>query len=219
MEAEIIYTDRGVNCGKGVAVSMKILMVNKFLYPQGGAETYILKTGRYLQEHGHEVQYFGMWDDRNVVGNELQLETYHMDFGAKDFSRFFYPFRVIYSQEAKRKIQRVARHFRPDVVHFNNINYQLTQPGLSIIYYCLPVTGKPLRFIPNLPPQLLSCQSMTNDYRAAQSVIKIRINLFDSPEITNRNVTASGRSTIPASETCRTNTYISEKQPAIRVIL
>ena len=27
---------------------MKILMVNKFLYPNGGSETYIFKLGEYL---------------------------------------------------------------------------------------------------------------------------------------------------------------------------
>ena len=39
---------------------MKILMVNKFLYPKGGAETYVLKLGKILESHGHEVQYFGL---------------------------------------------------------------------------------------------------------------------------------------------------------------
>ena len=28
---------------------MKILMINKFLYPNGGSETYIFKLGGYLQ--------------------------------------------------------------------------------------------------------------------------------------------------------------------------
>lgn len=39
---------------------MNILMVNKFLYPNGGSETYIFKLGDYLINQGHEVQYFGM---------------------------------------------------------------------------------------------------------------------------------------------------------------
>ena len=39
---------------------MKILMINKFLYPNGGSETYIFKLGKELQAQGHEVQYFGM---------------------------------------------------------------------------------------------------------------------------------------------------------------
>ena len=39
---------------------MKILIVNKFLYPNGGSETYIFSIGRRLEKMGHEVQYFGM---------------------------------------------------------------------------------------------------------------------------------------------------------------
>ena len=39
---------------------MKVLMINKFLYPNGGSETYIFKLGEYLEQMGHEVQYFGM---------------------------------------------------------------------------------------------------------------------------------------------------------------
>ena len=43
---------------------MKILMVNKFLYPRGGAESYMLSIGRHLESSGHEVQYFGMYDEK-----------------------------------------------------------------------------------------------------------------------------------------------------------
>ena len=48
---------------------MKILMVNKFLYPRGGSESYMLKLGEYLQLAGHEVEYFGMFDEKNTVVN------------------------------------------------------------------------------------------------------------------------------------------------------
>ena len=50
---------------------MKILLINKFLYPNGGSETYIFKLGSYLQTQGHEVQYFGMTHEDNVVGNRV----------------------------------------------------------------------------------------------------------------------------------------------------
>ena len=33
---------------------MKILQVNKFLYPKGGAETYVLKLGKILEDHGEK---------------------------------------------------------------------------------------------------------------------------------------------------------------------
>lgn len=105
---------------------MRVLMVNKFLYPRGGAETYMLQIGEQLQSRGHAVSYFGMHDEKNVVGNGLGLETAAMDFRSKGWDRALYPFRILYSLEAKRKIQRVIRQFSPDIVHLNNIYYHLT---------------------------------------------------------------------------------------------
>ena len=105
---------------------MKILIVNKFLYPRGGAETYIDRIGRELKSLGHSVQYFGMCDRRNTMGNELGLETGAMDFHSRSLSRFTYPLRILYSTEASRMLQMVAAAFEPDVIHLNNINFQLT---------------------------------------------------------------------------------------------
>lgn len=110
---------------------MKILMVNKFLYPNGGSETYIFKLGEQLQKKGHEVQYFGMEHAGQIVGNRLECYTSDMDFHTGGVAKLLYPFRIIYSGEAKRKMRRVLEDFRPDVVHLNNINFQLTP---SIIY-------------------------------------------------------------------------------------
>ena len=39
---------------------MRVLIINKFLHRNGGSETYIFKLGEALEQHGHEVQYFGM---------------------------------------------------------------------------------------------------------------------------------------------------------------
>ena len=110
---------------------MKILMVNKFLYPRGGCETYMLNLAQELINKGHEVEYFGMYDQNNTVGNSLGLYTSNMDFHAKGLKRFLYPFKIIYSREANKKIGKVLDAFKPDVVHMNNINFQLTP---SIIY-------------------------------------------------------------------------------------
>ncbi len=110
---------------------MKILMVNKFLYPNGGSETYIFRLGEQLQKMGHEVQYFGMEHAGRIVGNRIECYTSDMDFHTGGLTKLLYPFRIIYSGEAKRKMRRVLEDFRPDVVHLNNINFQLTP---SIIY-------------------------------------------------------------------------------------
>ena len=46
---------------------MKILMVNKFLYRKGGAETYTLQLGELLKKNGNEIQYFGLENKKNIV--------------------------------------------------------------------------------------------------------------------------------------------------------
>lgn len=106
---------------------MKILMVNKFLYPNGGSETYIFKLGEFLQSQGHEVQYFGMEHKGRCVGNRANAYTSDMDFhcGSK-LSKLTYPIKTIYSKEARTQINKVLNDFKPDVVHLNNFNYQLT---------------------------------------------------------------------------------------------
>lgn len=50
---------------------MKILMINKFLYPNGGSETYIFKLGEYLEKQGHKVEFFGMEHEGRCVGNSV----------------------------------------------------------------------------------------------------------------------------------------------------
>ena len=44
---------------------MKILMVNKFLYSRGGCENYMLFLSDHLKKLGHEVEFFGMYDEKN----------------------------------------------------------------------------------------------------------------------------------------------------------
>ena len=110
---------------------MKILLVNKFLYPRGGSESYMLYLGEYFKKMGHEVEYFGMYDPKNTVGNTAEKYTQNMDFHSTGIGRFLYPFKIIFSLEAKKKIMQVIDDFKPDVVHMNNINFQLTP---SIIY-------------------------------------------------------------------------------------
>lgn len=110
---------------------MKILMVNKFLYPNGGSETYIFKLGEFFSSCGHEVQFFGMEHEGRIVGNRADSYTSDMDFHTGKLKKLLYPFKILYSMEARKKIRKVLNDFEPDVVHLNNFNFQLTP---SVIY-------------------------------------------------------------------------------------
>lgn len=106
---------------------MKVLLVNKFLVPRGGVETYVFDLGRALTAAGHEVQYFGMDDSRRLVCNEWDIYANAMDLhGKQGASKLFDVARTINSKENARKMAELLEHFCPDVVHLNNIHYHLT---------------------------------------------------------------------------------------------
>ena len=117
---------------------MKILMVNKFLYISGGAESYMFNIVDYLRENGHEVSFFGMEDEKNIVSGEYNVNN--TDFKAMSLKKVVNPFKLIYSKEAKVKMEKTIINFKPDIIHLHNYNYQLTP---SIIYaakkYKIPV--------------------------------------------------------------------------------
>ncbi len=127
---------------------MKILMVNKFLYPNGGSETYIFKLGEQLTRMGHEVQFFGMEHAGRCVGNHAEAYTSDMDFhGGSKLSKLTYPLKTIYSKEARQKMMVVLKDFAPDVVHLNNFNYQLTPSVILAVKDYEKKTGRKVRII------------------------------------------------------------------------
>ena len=80
---------------------MKILLVNKFLYPKGGAETYILKLGDILRSRGHAVQYFGLANEKNTIGNHADSYVADLDFSAGMRKNLHAPLRIIYNGPAQ----------------------------------------------------------------------------------------------------------------------
>lgn len=127
---------------------MKILMINKFLFPNGGSETYVFKLGDALKRYGHEVEYFGMYDERNIAGNSADAYTSNMDFhNGAFFKKIPYSVKTIYSCEARRKIRRVLDAFQPEICHLNNFNYQLTPSIILEIKRWRKKTNHPVRIV------------------------------------------------------------------------
>ncbi len=138
---------------------MKVLLVNKFLYPKGGAETYVFKLGEALAANGHEVEYFGLENKDNIVGNSADSYVSHMDFGEGIKKNLRAPFRIIYSSQTRRKLQKVLDVFKPDVIHFNNIQFHITPSAILESEKYRKRAGKRVKIIYTAHDYQLVCPS------------------------------------------------------------
>lgn len=138
---------------------MKVLLVNKFLYPKGGAETYTFKLGETLEARGHEVQYFGLDNEKNIVGNQVGAYVSDIDFNRGVRKNLTAPFRIIYSSEAKRKLTKVLYDFEPDVVHMNNIQFHLTPSIILAVDKYRKKTGRKVKIVYTAHDYQLICPS------------------------------------------------------------
>ncbi len=153
---------------------MKILMVNKFLYPNGGSETYIFRLGEQLRKMGHEVQYFGMEHEGRCVGNNAEQYTKDMDFHTSSIlKKLSYPIKTIYSGDAKSKMKIVLNDFQPDTVHLNNFNYQLTPSIISAVREYEKKAGKTVKIIYTAHDYQLICPNhmLYNDNKICEKCI------------------------------------------------
>lgn len=135
---------------------MRILHVNKFLYRRGGAEAYMEDLAALQEAQGDEVAYFGMAHPDNV----------HVAYGAHFPSlveleppppsvagRVRGATRMLWSSSARRGIDVVVEHFRPDVVHLHNVYHQLS-PSILV-----PLARRGVPAVMTLHDYKLACPS------------------------------------------------------------
>lgn len=109
---------------------MKVLMVNKFHYLKGGSEKYYFELAELLKENGHEVAFFSMKDEKNIKTDckEYFVEPIDLNTGSK-----LKALDVIYSKENKKKMEEALEEFKPDIVHLNNFQRQLSASTIDPI--------------------------------------------------------------------------------------
>lgn len=102
---------------------MKILLVNKFHWLKGGSEKYYFELAKLLKEHGHDVAFFSMKDEKNIKTGDKEyfVEPIDLNTGSK-----LKALDVIYSKENKKKMEEALEDFKPDIVHLNNFQRQLS---------------------------------------------------------------------------------------------
>ncbi|WP_423182227.1 glycosyltransferase family 4 protein [Arthrobacter sp. NyZ413] len=114
---------------------MRILHVNKFAYPKGGAENYMLRTASHQNSAGHHVAVLGADPDTSMLSEDirtfgLDVPDYHKLEGvaklkaAKD---------VLWSRFAADAVDKALAAFSPDIVHLHNYAHQLSSSIISAI--------------------------------------------------------------------------------------
>jgi len=106
---------------------MKILQVNKFHYPRGGADAYFLSLVDAQRLAGHEVAVFSMHHPDNLPSPWSKYFVSRVSFNHQSLrDRWLTIGRVIYSLEAKRNFSRLLDDFKPDIIHCHNIYHHLS---------------------------------------------------------------------------------------------
>lgn len=108
-------------------------MAHNWYFVGGGADRVYFETTKLLEIHGHTVIPFSMKDERNY---ETEFKDYFVD--RIDYSNikpnlnnFKTAFKMIYSINAKKKIESLIQETKPEIAHLHNIYGRLTP---SILY-------------------------------------------------------------------------------------
>ena len=109
---------------------MRILLVNKFHYLRGGSEKYYFELAQLLKSKGHTVGFFSMKHEENITTGDAEyfVEEIDLNTGSK-----LKALDVIYSQENKRLMAKALEEFKPDIVHINNFQRQLSASIIDAI--------------------------------------------------------------------------------------
>ncbi len=113
---------------------MKILLVNKFLYPKGGDAICTLEAARLLRERGHEVVVWGMAHPDNTECVHADCFMPYVDFSAPGgiIDRLRMAGNMLYSRDAKKRLHILLARFRPDIAHVHNFAHQISPSILHV---------------------------------------------------------------------------------------
>lgn len=117
---------------------MKILIINKYYYKRGGTETYTFGLKKMLEKHGHEVALFCMKDnEREIDYKYSEYFLNHIDFKSDKLKNSF---KLIYSVEAYKKLEKLIDNFQPDICHVNLIYHHITPSIFHVLNkYNIPI--------------------------------------------------------------------------------
>ena len=105
---------------------MKILLVNKFLYPRGGDCIHTLSLGQMLRKMGHTVRFYAMDHLKNIENENRFFYAKEINFSSTKLSgKFEATRRILWGTGVENGFKKLLKDFHPDIVHLNNIHSYL----------------------------------------------------------------------------------------------
>ena len=115
---------------------MKILLVNNYFGNFGGAENSTFRTGKILQQKGHEIYYFAVNKSPFFI-QDYEYAHFFPEYvnynGLSKLQLLKHILRPFYNIEAEQKLDKYLKKIKPDIVHLNCIIYHLSP---SVINAC-----------------------------------------------------------------------------------
>jgi glycosyltransferase involved in cell wall biosynthesis len=120
---------------------MRILFVNKFFYLRGGSEGVFFDTANLMEDSGHRVIFFSMNHTMNLSSEYEKYFVSNVDYennGIKN--KIDASLKLLYSFEAKKKLEKLIIKEKPDVAHLHIIHHQISPSILHTLKkYNIPI--------------------------------------------------------------------------------
>ncbi len=101
---------------------MKIILINSYYSPVGGAEIIAYNTYKLLKEAGHEIYFWGT-DYQPYIDNDYEFIKYFTKYKGttKDFLKN--PFQYFYNKNAKKDLEKFINLIKPDIIHIHSLDF------------------------------------------------------------------------------------------------
>jgi len=119
---------------------MKILLINKFFYHKGGAETVFFQERDFLKNTGHKVIDFSMHHPENLPSEYADYFVSNVNYhvGSKGNKiNFLENYRIaidfVHNREAVKKLCALIEKEKPVIAHLHNVYHQITPSIITIL--------------------------------------------------------------------------------------
>lgn len=109
----------------------------------GGTETFHFNLAEALKAKGHQVVFFSMEDDRNIPCDQDKYFVSNVNYNDPNLSlpkKIKMGFKLIYSFEAKTKLEQLIKDEKPDIAHIGLLHRQLSFSVVDVLKkYNIPI--------------------------------------------------------------------------------